>query len=470
MKSPLIKSIGEVVTDYGARVMKVIKKGLLGRSLFDFYGDVKADTFKTRENASVPITPADGKGGVMYTKSSDGKLYYKSNEVAEVELSTNQATTFILEDGDGTEVTLSQGKELKIVEGTGIDVDWTDTDNGTDADPFDITISCDLEGTELKSTGEGGGTKFLREDGDGTSSWQTTPDTNTQLTQEQVEDYAGALAATGGTKTGISVTYQDGTGDMDFEVDHDAATNFVAAEHYRWDNDISGTATVNAANIPTLNQNTSGSSGSCTGNAATATNLTASTSTSVGLGTVELGHASDTTIARSAAGTVTIEGKEIVTSNKVRQVFNLGFIDDIGTTEHFLSWRDQYENSSSTSSDYIDTNMIVPANGRVVCVIMRVGVAATATVTRTVKVYSQNPGFMQSQVSQETEAVSVTSSDDWEAFQFYFSDAEHFQAGDLLLVSIQDGADIGGSGTYHVSAVVEFDYTQMGRTDSGEIA
>ena len=31
----------------------------------------------------------------------------------------------------------------------------------------------DLEGTEVKSTGETGGTKFLREDGDGTSSWQT---------------------------------------------------------------------------------------------------------------------------------------------------------------------------------------------------------------------------------------------------------------------------------------------------------
>ena len=31
----------------------------------------------------------------------------------------------------------------------------------------------DLEGTELKSTGEGGGTKFLREDGDGSCSWQT---------------------------------------------------------------------------------------------------------------------------------------------------------------------------------------------------------------------------------------------------------------------------------------------------------
>ena len=31
----------------------------------------------------------------------------------------------------------------------------------------------DIEGTEIKSTGEAGGTKFLREDGDGTCSWQT---------------------------------------------------------------------------------------------------------------------------------------------------------------------------------------------------------------------------------------------------------------------------------------------------------
>ncbi len=41
-------------------------------------------------------------------------------------------------------------------------------------------------------------------------------------------------------------------------IDHDSLANFVAAEHYRWDNDISSTATINAANIPTLNQNTSG--------------------------------------------------------------------------------------------------------------------------------------------------------------------------------------------------------------------
>ena len=44
--------------------------------------------------------------------------------------------------------------------------------NTTSGD-YTATVSCDLEGTELKSTGETGGTKFLREDGDGTCSWQT---------------------------------------------------------------------------------------------------------------------------------------------------------------------------------------------------------------------------------------------------------------------------------------------------------
>jgi len=54
----------------------------------------------------------------------------------------------------------------------------------------------------------------------------------TPLTTEEVQDISGALVATGGTKTGIAVTYQDGTGDVDFVVDHDTATNFTADEHF----------------------------------------------------------------------------------------------------------------------------------------------------------------------------------------------------------------------------------------------
>jgi len=68
-------------------------------------------------------------------------------------------------------------------------------------------------------------------------------------TVEEIQDIAGPLVATGGTKTGIAITYDDANGNMDFVVDHDAATNFVAEEHYRWDNDIQSTATINHLNL-----------------------------------------------------------------------------------------------------------------------------------------------------------------------------------------------------------------------------
>ena len=50
------------------------------------------------------------------------------------------------------------------------------------------------EGTDVKSTGESGGTKFLREDGDGTCSWQAVP--------------ASGMPTTGGTFTG-DVTFDN---------------------------------------------------------------------------------------------------------------------------------------------------------------------------------------------------------------------------------------------------------------------
>ena len=61
--------------------------------------------------------------------------------VTNSDTNTNQLTTFQLEDGDGTEVTIAHGKEVKFVEGGGIDINWTDTSNGSDGDPFDLTFT-----------------------------------------------------------------------------------------------------------------------------------------------------------------------------------------------------------------------------------------------------------------------------------------------------------------------------------------
>ena len=50
--------------------------------------------------------------------------------------------------------------------------------------------------------------------------------------------------------------------------------------------------------------------------------ITASTSTAIGVGSIELGHATDTTIARSEAGVVTIEGIEVVTLSRTQTLTN----------------------------------------------------------------------------------------------------------------------------------------------------
>lgn len=161
---------------------------------------------------------------------------------------TNTAlTTFQVEDGDGTEVTISHQKEWKFVEGAGtgasIDINWTDVSNGTDADPYDLTFT-------VTNTDRGSSQNIFKTftvtDTDSGFTWAETgsvvadsnsdtltfvsganvdidvdpatdairisaTDTNTQLSDEQVQDIVGTQIVTNGTHDGISVTYDDGT-------------------------------------------------------------------------------------------------------------------------------------------------------------------------------------------------------------------------------------------------------------------
>jgi len=80
---------------------------------------------------------------------------------------------FVLEDGDGTEVQITKDKEVKFVEGGGIDINWTDTDNGTDGDPYDLTFTINAAQTDITSLlatdikiGEDDQTKIDFEDAD----------------------------------------------------------------------------------------------------------------------------------------------------------------------------------------------------------------------------------------------------------------------------------------------------------------
>ena len=129
--------------------------------------------------------------------------------------SNNAVSTVTIQNGAVTTAKLGdQAVDLtKIVHGTSDNNGkFLRANNG--ADPTWETVSTTPEGTAILSTGESGGTKFLREDGDGTSSWQAVP---AGVTQENVEDWVGDMV-TGNTETGITVTYDDSDGTLDFVV------------------------------------------------------------------------------------------------------------------------------------------------------------------------------------------------------------------------------------------------------------
>lgn len=111
------------------------------------------------------------------------------------------------------------------------------------------------EGTAILSTGEVGGTKYLREDGDGTCSWQTPAGSGDVV------------------KVGTPVDNQVGVWTGNGTIEGDTALTFDTA---------------------TDKLSVGGTTGS------------------VDTGTIELGHASDTTISRAAAGVLSVEGQRII--------------------------------------------------------------------------------------------------------------------------------------------------------------
>jgi len=71
---------------------------------------------------------------------------------------------------------------------------------------------------------------------------------------------------------------------------------------------------------PVLGTPSSGTLTNCSG--LPVSGITASTSTALGVGSIELGHATDTTIARASAGVVTIEGVNVVTTSSTDTLTN----------------------------------------------------------------------------------------------------------------------------------------------------
>jgi len=186
--------------------------------------------------ATRPYLPLEGTGGAGATTFQDDAFAVyddvDNTKLLNFQLSgitTGQTSVLIVPDADGTIALTSDIFSGAWGDLTGVPAGFSDNvDNVDDADasPTNELQSYSHSGaTSYTNTLSGGGGSFVLQASGATSISHTagtvtisSTDTDTQLTQEQVEDFAGGMWA-GNTETLITITYQDGDGTVDAVVD-----------------------------------------------------------------------------------------------------------------------------------------------------------------------------------------------------------------------------------------------------------
>ena len=279
--------------------------------------------------------------------SSDSATAIASQQSIKAYVDNNAGmSNWILEDGDGTEVTISNAKEVKFVEGGGIDINWTDTDNGTDGDPYDLTFTINAAQTDITSLlatdikiGEDDQTKIDFEDAD------------------KINFYAGnekqLILEDGALYPGSDNIIDLGKSDNEFK-----------------DAFFDGTVTADAFAGPLTGNVT----GNASGTAATVTGAAQSNITSLGTLTTltvdnvivngtTIGHTDDTDLMTVADGVLTVAGEVSMTTldiggtNFTSTAAEINKLDSVGTLKQagletiYVPAAAMYPNSTNGCAD-----------------------------------------------------------------------------------------------------------------------
>jgi len=342
--------------------------------------------------------------------TANGVLTYKDADEISVEstLSYTSETLSIGADDDGEAII------TRLVHGDGVGGDLSiKAGDGTGTN----RVGGDLNLYGGTSTGAAGGGKiaFFASPGGGASG-------STASTQTEVGSInsAGNLQIDGGMTVG-STSFVNSSGVVQVAtqgtIDHDSLANFVAAEHYRWDNDISGTATIHANNVPSV----------------ATTHATAQT-------------------------------------GKNYRIINTSFRQDIGTTKYFIPFKSQDENVTVHREEVSE---LAVCDGRVVSVTLRVENLNThsgdANVTFGVTTNVVGATYA-TFTEQETEALAINDGDDHHLFHYVFDNAKHWDSTDMFAISIQSDTDISGSNErFYITVVIEDDWNTYLAGSSREI-
>lgn len=142
------------------------------------------------------------------------------------------------------------------------------------------------------------------------------------------------------------------------------------------------------------------------------------------------------------------------------QVYSQSFLDNLGTTKHYLPFKDINEQTTIYQEE---AAMFMPFDGKVRSVSIRIPAITGTSGNMTIGVHTintGNTGMFNSGLwtTEETETVAVANTDDHRSIHFVFDDAQHFEAGDLLAISIQCSTSLfGGSKYVYVSTILDYD-------------
>ena len=171
-------------------------------------------------------------------------------------------------------------------------------------------------------------------------------------------------------------------------------------------------------------------------------------------GTIELGHASDTTIARSAAGTVTIEGNEIQTTNKHRHFINFG----INLQYPYSRWipiGSYYILEQNTDSNPEYTTYVAPHDGKFIKALVRSEEALGDT---ELKIYKVGDGTEEPDQGSVVDDKHVDIASANTSYTYTFDSDATFSAGDAIAIRIDPTNDPTAAGVVGTFCL-EFDLT-----------
>ena len=276
-------------------------------------------TFDTSAGAFTASTPSSSRSdssiqsvvGAMFTSNTDTRITstYDSGS-QKINLVVNDMTA-------DTQLTTEQVQDIvgAMFSGnteTRISATYEDSDGTIDLVVDDMTADTQLTTEQVQDIVGAmftGNTEtrisVTYEDSDGTIDFVVDDMTaNTQLSTEEVQDIVGAMF-TGNTETRISATYEDGDGTIDLVVDTIPV-----------DLTSDGAGTIHANNVPTLNQNTTGTAAGLSSTLAVSSGGTGATTLTAngvltGNGTGAIVSESDLTF---TSNTLTITGQRKIPS------------------------------------------------------------------------------------------------------------------------------------------------------------